>query len=329
MDVPAVPDDGPGAVTPAGDPYVVYLGALTGAESRRTMRGCLDRLARVITGDPAATGAGQPWHLLRYEHTVRIRAILAERGWSPAYVNKHLVALRRVMREAWRLGLMTAEDYHRAADLPTLAHARLPAGQHVPPEVAGAALAACDQDASPAGARDGALLAVLYSTGCRRAEVAGLAFGDYDPAARSLRVRGKGDKERLVYLTAEAVARTEAWLAVRGREPGALFCPVNKAGRLRAPAGRPAPMTGQAVADIVARRLAAAGAAKRTPHDFRRTFIGELLDAGVDLATTQALVGHASPVTTARYDRRPESRRREAVDRLRMPDPRPLRPGAP
>lgn len=327
MDVPAVPGPGPGALTPAGDPYQVYLDALTSPESRRTMRGCLDRVAQIISGEPGATGAGQPWHLLRYEHTVRIRTILTGRGWSPAYVNKHLVALRRVMREAWRLGQMSAEDYQRAADLPTLQHTRLPAGRHVPPEVAGAALAACDDDPSPAGARDGALLAVLYSTGCRRAEVAGLSLADYDVAARSLRVRGKRDKERLVYLTAEAMARTEAWLAVRGRAAGALFCPVNKAGRLRAPGGRPAPMTGQAIADIVTRRLAAAGASRQTPHDFRRTFIGELLDAGVDLATAQALVGHASPVTTARYDRRPESRRRDAVDRLRMPDARPLRPG--
>ncbi|MDH2426182.1 tyrosine-type recombinase/integrase [Sphaerisporangium sp. TRM90804] len=329
MDVPALPQDpAVGAVAPATDPYSVYLDALTGAESRRTMRGCLDRIARVITGDEAATGAGQPWHLLRYEHTVRIRAILTEQGWSPSYVNKHLVALRRVMREAWRLGRMNAEDYQRAADLPTLQHTRLPAGQHVPAEVVGAALDACDRDPSPAGVRDGALLAVLYSTGCRRAEIAGLGLADYDVAARSLRVRGKRDKERLVYLTAEAVARTEAWLAVRGPAGGALFCPVNKAGRLRAPGGSPAPMTGQAIADIVSRRLAASGAARRTPHDFRRTFIGELLDAGVDLATTQALVGHASPVTTARYDRRPETRRREAVDRLRLPPARPLRPGA-
>lgn len=320
-------DPGAGvAVSPATDPYHVYLDALTSAESRRAMRGCLDRIARVLTGDDAATGAGQPWHLLRYEHTVRIRAILTERGWSPSYVNKHLVALRRVMREAWRLGRMDAEEYQRAADLPTLQHTRLPAGQHVPPEVTGAALAACDADTTPAGVRDGALLAVLYSTGCRRAEIAALTLADYDTAARSLRVRGKRDKERLVYLTAPAVARVEAWLAVRGRDAGALFCPINRAGRLRAPGGRPAAMTGQAIADILTRRLAAAGAARRTPHDFRRTFIGELLDAGVDLATTQALVGHASPVTTARYDRRPESRRREAVDRLPMPAPTPLRP---
>jgi site-specific recombinase XerD len=209
---------------------------------------------------------------------------------------------------------MTGEDYQRAADLPAYAHTRVPAGRHIQHDDLAAVLAGCDKDRSPAGRRDGAMLATLYSTGCRRAEVAGLTLADFDGEARSLRVRGKGDKERLVYLTEEAVQRLELWLSVRGRASGPLFCPINKAGRLRM-----SHMTGQAIADIVSRRLTSASVAKRTPHDFRRTFIGELLDAGVDLATTQALVGHASPATTARYDRRPERRRREAVDRLRIP----------
>ncbi|MBP2704188.1 tyrosine-type recombinase/integrase [Microbispora sp. RL4-1S] len=313
MTAPAVPERLP-AQQPPRDPYEVYLDGLPSPESRRTMRGCLDRIARLITGDPHATGAGQPWELLRYEHTVRLRTLMREQGWSPSHVNKHLVALRRVLKEAWRLGLMTGEDYQRAADLPAYKHTRVPAGRHVESGALVSVLRVCDDDHSPAGRRDGALLATLYSTGCRRAELAGLTLADFDPGARSLRVRGKGDKERLVYLTVEAVERLDLWLAVRGGEPGPLFCPVNKAGRLRL-----SHMTGQAVADIVSRRLAAAGAARRTPHDFRRTFIGELLDAGVDLATAQALVGHASPATTARYDRRPERRRREAVDRLRMP----------
>ncbi|MFD8534090.1 tyrosine-type recombinase/integrase [Streptosporangium canum] len=324
MSVPVVPESPRTPVEPARDPYRVYLDSLSSAESRRAMRGCLDRLAALVSGDEVSSGAGQPWHLLRYEHTVRLRALMTERGWSPAYVNKHLVALRRVLREAWRLGRMTAEEYQRAADLPTVEHTRLPTGQHVPPEVVGAALAACDRDASPAGARDAALLAVLYSTGCRRAEIAGMTLGDYDAGSRSLRVRGKRDKERMVYLTTEAVGRLERWLAVRGRPAGALFSPIGGSGRLRVRDGGPAAMTGQAIADILAKRLAEAGAMPRTPHDFRRTFIGELLDAGVDLATAQALVGHSSPATTARYDRRPERRRREAVDRITLPAPKPL-----
>jgi integrase len=322
VSLPAVPGPAAPNVEPARDPYHVYLDSLTSADSRRTMRGCLDRLARMLTGDENATGAGQPWHLLRYEHTVRIRTMLIEQGWSAAYVNKHLVALRRVLKEAWRLGQTGAEDYARAADLAPVRQTRLPAGQHVPPEVVGAALSACDDSA--AGVRDAALIAVLYSTGCRRAEICGLTLADYDPGARSLRVRGKRDKERLVYLTPDALGLVERWLGVRGRAPGALFCPISKAGRLRCRDGRPVPLTGQGIADILSRRLTAAGASPRTAHDFRRTFIGELLDAGVDLATAQALVGHSSPATTARYDRRPERARRDAVDRLRLPPPRPL-----
>ncbi|GAA2838728.1 tyrosine-type recombinase/integrase [Nonomuraea rubra] len=322
MSLPAVSVPGALPVEPARDPYHVYLDSLTSPESRRTMRGCLDRLARLLTGDDSATGAGQPWHLLRYEHTVRIRTLLTDQGWSAAYVNKHLVALRRVLKEAWRLGQTSAEDLARASDLAPVRQSRLPAGHHVPPEVVGAALSACDD--SPAGVRDAALIAVLYSTGCRRAELGGLALADYDPGSRSLRVRGKRDKERLVYLTTDAIGLVERWLAVRGGGPGALFSPISKAGRLRTRDGRPVGLTGQGIADILTRRFGEAGAARRTAHDFRRTFIGELLDAGVDLATAQALVGHASPATTARYDRRPERTRREAVDRLRLPSARPL-----
>jgi site-specific recombinase XerD len=321
----------PVAYDPERCPYRVYLDTLDSDNSRRTMRGCLDRIARLIRED-AVTGAGQPWWQLRYEHTVRIRTLLREGGWtrdgappSPATVNKHLVALRRVLRECWRLGLMSAEDYERAVDVKSVEATRLLRGHHVPGRALGAALASCDEDTSLAGRRDSALLAVLYTTGARRAEIADLGLADYDPAERSLRVRGKGDKERTVYVTEQAAVRLDAWVAARGRTPGALFPPINKGGRCgrRVVAGRSefAHPTGQAIAGIVARRLAAAGASPHTPHDFRRTFIGELLDAGVDLATAQQLVGHASPATTARYDRRPGRQRRAAVDRLRLPQP--------
>ncbi|WP_051704057.1 tyrosine-type recombinase/integrase [Glycomyces sp. NRRL B-16210] len=305
---------------PGADPYVAYLDSLGSAESRRTMRGCLDRIAQLLSGDPEAAGAGQPWHLLRYEHTSRLRAVMIDSGWSGAYVNKHLAALRRVLKEAWRLDLMAAEDYQRACDLPPVKAQRLPVGQQVDAEALGAALYACDADPGPAGARDAAVLATLYSTGCRRSEIASMRLVDYDGAERSIRIVGKGNKERAVYVTEAAQARLERWMAVRGNTPGALFCPINKAGRLRRTGNRLPAMTGQAIADLLTKRLVEAGQRRHTPHDFRRTFIGELLDAGVDLAITQSLVGHASPATTARYDRRPARRSREAVDRLQLPE---------
>ena len=56
-----------------------------------------------------------------------------------------------------------------------------------------------------------------------------------------------------------------------------------------------------------------------TPHDLRRTFAGEMLDAGVDLVTVQKLMGHASPVTTSRYDRRDEKTKMDAATKIHFP----------
>ncbi|WP_433542030.1 tyrosine-type recombinase/integrase (plasmid) [Streptosporangium sandarakinum] len=308
---------------PIRNPYRAYLDQLKAGDSHRKMATALDRIARLIRGadldDQAVTGADFPWHRLRYEHTSRIRARLVELELSPAYTNQHLVALRRVLKEAWRLELMTAEDYRRAADISNMRGTREPAGQHIPEDVIDALFAVFDDDTSLIGARDRALLAVLYSTGVRREELVKATVSNYDSGARSLRVRGKGDKERTVYLTEAARDMVEAWLARRGRTTGALFPPIRRGDHVQMNGARMAHMTGQAIRKIVIKRLAQAGASPRTPHDFRRTFIGELLDAGVDLATAQDLVGHSSPTTTARYDRRPHRKRREAVDRLRAP----------
>lgn len=312
---PAAPQPAAGA-----NAYRAYLDSLHNPNSRREMAACLDRITRLRTGDEASSGEHQPWHLLDYAHTSQIKAVLCEQGWSAAYVNKHLAALRRVLEEAWKLGLMSLDAKNRACSFKDLARTRLPAGRHVPADTVAAVFAACDADPSPAGTRDAAVVAVLYSTGCRRAEIAALRLGDYDRRERALNVIGKRDKQRIVHLNTQADARLHAWLRVRGGTPGALFCPVSTAGRLRIRSGAPAAMSGQAIAQLLSRRLDAAGMPDATPHDFRRTFIGELLDRGVDLATTQAIVGHDSPATTARYDRRPDRRRRDAVDLLPLPD---------
>ena len=78
-------------------------------------------------------------------------------------------------------------------------------------------------------------------------------------------------------------------------------------------------LSSQAVLLILEKRGKEAGVSEFSPHDFRRTFISDLLDSGVDIVTVQKLVGHATTDQTARYDRRGEETKRQAVQFLSIP----------
>jgi len=78
-------------------------------------------------------------------------------------------------------------------------------------------------------------------------------------------------------------------------------------------------LTAQTVYDRLHYLAERAGVAAFSPHDCRRSLAGDLLDAGVDLATVQTMFGHASPATTARYDRQGERAVRQAADRVQVP----------
>lgn len=191
----------------------------------------------------------------------------------------------------------------------------LPAGRNVAAGELTGLVAACKKDAAAAGARDAALLAVAFTAGIRLAELVTLDLADYDPATGELHIRrGKGQVERLSYVQNGAQRAVDAWLAVRGDQPGPLFCPVNKVGRIIVHR-----MSGQAVYATFAKRAAQAGVADFSPHDARRTFAGDLLDAGADIVTVQKLMGHANVATSARYDRRPEYAKRRAAGLLHFP----------
>ncbi|NBO46946.1 MAG: site-specific integrase, partial [Actinobacteria bacterium] len=160
---------------------------------------------------------------------------------------------------------------------------------------------------------DAALLALLC-VGLRRAEVAVLRVGDYTSDSGRLVVRGKGNKQRVIWLTNGAKAAVEAWLALRGTSTtDFLLLAVNKGGKIQ-----PAGITPQSVYGVLLKRSEQAGV-ECTPHDLRRTFAGEALTAGVDVVTVQALMGHSSPTTTARYDRRPDEARKTAMAAVSVP----------
>ncbi len=210
---------------------------------------------------------------------------------------------------------MSAENYHRAIAIERKTGQRLLTGRTLSIGEIQALFHVCAQDKSVKGSRDAALIAVLYGAGLRRSEVVAVDLADWMEQDNCLIVRsGKGDKDRTNYLDEGAVAALTDWLVWRGDAPGALFYPTRKGGLVEARR-----MTDQAILVILRQRELEANLASFSPHDFRRTFASNMIDAGVDIVTVQNLMGHASPVTTARYDRRGEAAKRRAANLLHTP----------
>lgn len=289
-------------------PAAVYLSSL-GPGSRRTMRHALDTIARILTNS-RCDALSLDWSKLRYQHTAAVRAVLMEK-YSPGMANKMLCALRRTLKEAQRLGLMSADEYARTADVSSIRVNKLLMGRALNPSEIAALLDVCTQNSSPGGLRDAALISLLRA-GLRRTEVSFLELEDFDPKTDALTVRGgKGNKDRITYLPPGAGEAVRNWLSIRGDAPGPLLYPVDKSGQIS-----PRRISSQGIMFALKKRGQQAGIANFSSHDFRRTFISELLDAGADVITVQRLAGHADPATTSKYDMRGEEAKRNAVAKL-------------
>jgi integrase/recombinase XerC len=174
-------------------------------------------------------------------------------------------------------------------------------------------LLAAPQGGDAAALRDRAILELMYSSGVRVQELVNLDDGDLDLRGGTIRVRGKGRRERFGIVGSHAQAALRDWLAARPRSTRAtgrrgvdpLF--TNKFG---------ARLSVRGVARLLQKHLAAAGLARRaSPHTLRHSFATHLLDAGADIRSVQELLGHKSLVTTQIYTHVTTSRLLEAFDK--------------
>ena len=310
--VPVVSAPGP----PDRNPAAVYLAGKPSAVGRRGLLRSLERAAEILTNGLTSDALAVNWAEVRYQHVMALKAVLLDQDAKPATINHVLAAVRGVIRDAWRLGLIDAETKERIVDIKSVSASTLPAGRHVGVgeirrlfEICGATLV---------GARDAAMLALLYGCGLRRSEAVALTLDDYREGSVTVRT-GKGRKERIVYSANGGRAAIDAWIRVRGAWDGALLAPVAKGGRIQQRG-----MTAQAVMLRLQFLGKRAGIDNLSPHDLRRSFVGELLDAGADISSVQQLAGHSSVTTTARYDRRGERAKQRTAELLHVPYTNPL-----
>ena len=222
-------------------------------------------------------------------------AALVSGGYARASVTRKVVALRALFRFLARRGLVARD--------PALLLAG-PKGHRTLPRVLRTdqvrALLEAPDAGTPVGLRDRALLELLYGSGARVSEACGLDVDGVDLPQATVRLLGKGSKERLVPLGEPACLAIERYVA-EGR-------PVLATG---AAAGRPSPalllsarggrLTPRSAYTAVQAAAGTAGLGHVTPHTLRHSFATHLLEGGADLRSVQELLGHVALATTQTY----------------------------
>jgi integrase len=292
------------------NPAYTYIASLASGTSRQTQASALKKVAEQFfhTKDPFSCD----WASLRYEHMAIMKTWLSEKR-RPATARRYLAAVKGVLKAAWKQGDITAEEYQRAISVGAIKGKSI-AGLMLEPDQVQALLETCNKGGPTRGVRDAAILCLMFGCGLRRAEVAGLNMSDYDAVTGRLTVHGKGNKERTAYVANAIKDALLEWLKIRGKKPGAIFFAVVKGDEIF-----PRRVSNMSIWLMLKQRARAAGLPpKFAPHDARRTYISNMLNL-TDLATAAKLAGHESPLTTARYDKRPEKVAQDAAGKLDVP----------
>jgi integrase/recombinase XerC len=237
----------------------------------------------------------------------RFAAGLHAAGYAPSTIARKLASMRSFFAFGQREGWTTSNPAK------PLRSPRRP--RKLPKFLTGdeiARLLAAPEPRQAGGLRDRAILELMYSSGCRVRELVTLDDGDLDLRNATVRIRGKGRRERLGIVGSHAQTALRAWLTSRpepksaGRAGGRPLFTNKFGGRLSV----------RGVARLLETHLATAGLGRKaSPHTLRHSFATHLLDAGADIRSVQELLGHKSLVTTQIYTHVTTSRLRDAFDK--------------
>jgi len=271
-----------------------------------------------------------PWHALKYEDVEHVRALLVERiargEQMPSSANNMLVSFKGVMNEVWRLGVgrdeawLTAEELEAIRQVERLPGKRLKKPRRTLTEDELARLIAhCGADDSARGVRDRLIFGLAAVCGMRASEYAALTLADYDRDGKRLRIPQikveVSDEDVWHPLEEPVLGYMEAWLAVRGLQPGALLTRLERGGM-----GVLTHLKPDSITTIMARRGEEIGLDHVSGHAARRSYVTRVLKYTGDLAMAAKLARHKSPTTTATYyDQRDLDDKRETMRRVPFP----------
>ncbi len=174
-----------------------------------------------------------PWQTITAAHVIGYRAILQKQGKSPATINLVLAAIKGVVRCAWQENLISDHERMVIDSIKSVKGSRVRSGRALTYEETATLFTDCLSENTAAGFRDAAILACGVGLGLRRAEIAGARLSKVDKTNCSLKIIGKGNKEREVFFPEQAWLLFEKWLQVRGTGGSDfVFCPIDRRGEM-------------------------------------------------------------------------------------------------
>ena len=220
---------------------------------------------------------------------------LSAQKFSVATINRFIASLRALFSYSQKFGRLKVN--------PALEIKTLKAPKHLPNFMTGTEVdALCDAPQKNEllwASRDKAIFEMLYSSGCRVAELASLKLGDFSAGGKSAVVKGKGKKDRIVYFEDDALAALKDYLAERKALLLRLKLPGQKALFVNKKGGQ---LSTRGIRWIVSRYSGPEGTNRHvSPHAFRHTFATSMLSSGADVRVVQEMLGHSSISTTQRY----------------------------
>ncbi len=247
----------------------------------------------------------EQWKQLTPDILQRFTAWLRERSYRKTTITRKVAVVRSFLSFLFSEGMLERELVEWLP-IPRI-------GQRLPHpltyEEMQALLALTQQDQTPLGLRDSAILELLYATGLRATETVMLTLDDVDWERHIVLCQGKGMKERQVPLHKTARESLQRYLnegrpfLLRDGNERTLF--VNRMGK---------PLSRQGLWYIIRRRAQDAGLPHVTPHTLRHTFATHLLDGGAGIREIQHFLGHASVAMTQIYTKVSDSHKREVYD---------------
>lgn len=287
-----------------------YLLSLNSENSRSTMRSNLNKIAYLL-GSFNLNNC--PWHELNRDYVLGVIEALKSEQLEAATINTYIAAIKGVAQELWLSKQMTTEGYQLIKHIKQMKSSRLPKGRALSESEIKLLFLSC-QDNTKKGVRDSAILGILLGCGLRRSEIVNCVVGDLNKQDSSLKVLGKGNKERLCYLPPQSMHLLNEWLSLlESNRERPLFSRIRRFDVMTEDK-----LTSQAILHILNERRKQSHIDEFSPHDCRRTFASMLLDNGEDISTVKDAMGHASIITTQKYDKRGFERLKKASDKLRF-----------